>query len=80
MGHLEDNLLMFFTGYSRAASNVLNDQDKRNRSSDKKMLVQMHEVKASGERVIEILEDGDVDGFAAETNEHWHKKVNVSRV
>ena len=74
LGHLEDNLLMFFTGYSRAASNVLNDQDKRTRSSDKKMLVQMHEVKASGERVIEILEAGDVDGFAAETNEHWHKK------
>src|SRR5579863_976443 len=32
--NLEDNLLLFFTGYSRSASHILKEQDDRSRQSD----------------------------------------------
>ena len=45
---LEDNLLLFFTGYSRAASEILRDQDTRSRSHDTTMLEELHLVKRLG--------------------------------
>src|SRR5437016_12102376 len=33
--NLEDNLLLFFTGYSRSASTILKEQDDRSKKSDK---------------------------------------------
>src|ERR1700730_10919326 len=32
---LEDNLLLFFTGYSRSASSILQEQDRRSKKSDR---------------------------------------------
>jgi len=34
LANLEDNLLFFFTGYTRSASQILADQDRRTRSMD----------------------------------------------
>ncbi len=36
--NLEDNLLLFFTGYSRSASAILKEQDAKSKSDDKSML------------------------------------------
>src|SRR4051812_14790716 len=35
---LEDNLLLFFTGYSRSASNILREQDTRSKGCDQGMV------------------------------------------
>ena len=40
MFDLEDNLLLFFTGFSRSAGNILKDQQSRTRQSDSDMLSQ----------------------------------------
>ena len=47
---LEDNLLLFFTGFSRSASTILMDQDKRSKEMDEEMLNNMHYVKELGLR------------------------------
>src|SRR5262245_53181788 len=39
---LEDNLLLFFTGFSRSAGSILKDQDTRTRSSDNDMIANLH--------------------------------------
>ncbi len=36
--NLEDNLLLFFTGYSRSASAILKEQDQKSKSDDKSMI------------------------------------------
>jgi len=73
--NLEDNLLLFFTGYSRSASNILKDQDEKSRASNKEMIDNLHFVKDLGYQSQEALEIGDLHKFGELMNVHWeHKK------
>jgi D-glycero-alpha-D-manno-heptose-7-phosphate kinase len=75
MFDLEDNLLLFFTGYSRNASNILKDQHVRSQSNDPDMLRNLHYVKELGYRSKQALVSGDVLQFGELMHEHWeHKK------
>lgn len=72
---LEDNLLLFFTGFSRNAAHILEDQHKRSQQSDDDMLQNLHYVKELGERSRACLEAGDPASFGELMHEHWeHKK------
>jgi D-glycero-alpha-D-manno-heptose-7-phosphate kinase len=73
--NLEDNLLLFFTGYSRSASSILKEQDDRSKNSDKDMVENLHFIKDLGYQSKEALEIGDLIHFAELMNVHWeHKK------
>jgi D-glycero-alpha-D-manno-heptose-7-phosphate kinase len=75
MFDLEDNLLLFFTGFSRSASHILKDQNQRTKISDDIMLKNLHYVKDLGLRSKTALEGGDLNGFGELMHEHWeHKK------
>jgi D-glycero-alpha-D-manno-heptose-7-phosphate kinase len=75
MYNLEDNLLLFFTGYSRSASSILQEQDERSKQSDRSMVDNLHFVKELGYQSKEALEEGDLVRFAELMNVHWeHKK------
>lgn len=72
---LEDNVLLFFTGYSRSASGILNDQNTRTRDCDEAMLTNLHFVKALGYQSRDALVEGDPVRFGELMHEHWeHKK------
>ena len=68
---LEDNLLLFFTGYSRSASAILKDQKTRSEKADSAMIENLHRTKDLGLRSLDCLESGDTPGFAALMHEHW---------
>jgi D-glycero-alpha-D-manno-heptose-7-phosphate kinase len=75
MFDLEENLLLFFTGFSRSASGILKDQNTRSQSSDDEMLRNLHYVKELGYRSRVALESGNVIQFGELMHEHWeHKK------
>ncbi len=74
MTELEDRLLLFFTGYSRSAGHILQDQDSRTRAADADMIANLHEVKALGLRARETLEAGDLAAFGKQMDEQWHLK------
>lgn len=75
MYELEDNLLLFFTGFSRAAGSILADQKSRTQGSDSAMLDNLHYVKELGLRSKAALEGGDAPLFGELMHEHWeHKK------
>ncbi len=76
--NLEDNLLLFFTGYSRSASVLLKDQHERSLRHDATMLEALHATKALGRQSLEALECGDLDGFAALMDDHWQRKKRRS--
>lgn len=76
---LEDNLLLFFTGYSRSASAILKDQDDKSKSRNADMIANLHFVKELGIETRNALESGDLPKFAELMNVHWeHKKKRSS--
>ncbi len=75
---LEDNLLLFFTGYSRAASSILKEQDEKSKSKSKDMIENLHFVKDLGMKSRKALESGDLDEFGRLMNSHWENKKKRS--
>lgn len=72
---LEDNLLLFFTGFSRSAGSILQDQKQRTEQDDEAMLANLHYVKDLGVHSVHALEKGDAPAFGELMHEHWeHKK------
>lgn len=72
--NLEDNLLLFFTGYSRSASSILKDQDDKSKNRDQSMIDNLHFVKELGWQSKEALEAGDLTRFAELMRTHWEWK------
>jgi D-glycero-alpha-D-manno-heptose-7-phosphate kinase len=75
---LEDNLLLFFTGYSRSASKILQEQDAKSKQSDKAMVENLHLVKELGQRSQRALERDDLYEFARLMDVHWQRKKERS--
>jgi D-glycero-alpha-D-manno-heptose-7-phosphate kinase len=72
---LEDNLLLFFTGFARSASAILKDQHIRSTKNDAAMINNLHYIKDLGLRSKLSLEAGKAADFGALMHEHWeHKK------
>ncbi len=72
---LEDNLLLFFTGFSRSASEILKDQHIKSQKNDVDMLNNLHFVKQIGYQSKDALESGNTDKFGELMHQHWeHKK------
>jgi D-glycero-alpha-D-manno-heptose-7-phosphate kinase len=75
MHDLEDNLLLFFTGFNRNAGSILKDQHVRSQARDPDMLHNLDYVKSLGYRSKEALEAGDLPRFGELMHEQWeHKK------
>ena len=79
LANLEDNLLLFFTGFTRSASAILEEQDTRTRQQDAEMISQLHVVKQLGCESKAALERGDLRRFAELMHVHWEHKKARSR-
>lgn len=77
--NLEDNLLLFFTGYSRSASAILKEQDDKSKQADKAMVENLHFVKELGKQSQVALERNDLNEFARLMDVHWRRKKERSR-
>ena len=77
--NLEDNLLLFFTGYSRAASAILQEQDVRSKQADPVMTENLHFTKELGKQSQVALEAGDLEEFARLMDVHWQRKKERSK-
>lgn len=78
--NLEDNLLLFFTGYSRSASVILKEQNAKSHAKDQDMISNLHFIKELGFKSKEALENGDLHQFAELMNVHWNQKKKRSSV
>jgi D-glycero-alpha-D-manno-heptose-7-phosphate kinase len=77
--NLEDNLMLFFTKFTRSAGQILKDQDSRSRQGDPEMIENLHVVKQLGYESKAALEAGDLRAFAELMNVHWeHKKKRTA--
>ena len=71
----EDNLMLFFTGFTRSASGILRDQHVRSSGNDQAILDNLSFIKQLGYESKAALESGNLHEFARLMNVHWeHKK------
>jgi D-glycero-alpha-D-manno-heptose-7-phosphate kinase len=71
---LEDHLLLFFTGFSRSASDILKDQDQKTKQADASMVANLDYVKELGYRSKQAFESGKLNTFGEIMHEHWERK------
>jgi D-glycero-alpha-D-manno-heptose-7-phosphate kinase len=75
LNDLEDNLMVFFTGFYRSASSILREQDEKSKNDESEMLENLHFVRELGMKSEECLKAGKLREFADLMNLHWqHKK------
>jgi len=71
---LEENLLLFFTGYTRKTSDLLKDQVERSEVGNLEMTNNLNDVKVIGFDVRYDLERGNMMRFADRLNDDWELK------
>ena len=77
--NLEDNLLLFFTGYARSASAILKEQDDKSKMADAAMAENLHFIKDIGKQSQKALEAGDLEEFGRLMDRHWQRKKERSK-
>ena len=75
---LEEHLCLFFTGYSRNADQILEEQRTQSAGGDVDMIESLHGVKSIGLASLEALRQGDTTTFATLMNDHWEQKKRRS--
>lgn len=76
--NLEDNLMLYFTGYSHSAGDILDEQDKKSKSNNEEMMKNLDYVKQLGMDSKAALEKGDLRQFADIMKVHWEYKKKRS--
>jgi len=75
---LESNLLFFFTGKERSASEILQEQDDKSKQNDTAMIDNLHQIKDIGLKTRECLEKGNIDMLGELLHVHWETKKKRS--
>ncbi|MGD0972326.1 MAG: galactokinase [Desulfobaccales bacterium] len=75
---LHSRILLFFTGISRSANNILQAQKQDTEKNDKTVTDSLHKTKEMGFRVKEALLKGDLETFGQILHEHWENKKRRS--
>jgi D-glycero-alpha-D-manno-heptose-7-phosphate kinase len=77
--NLEDNLLLFFTGYARSASAILKEQDDKSKQADNAMTENLHFIKELGKQSQHALANGSLEEFGRLMDQHWKRKKERSK-
>jgi D-glycero-alpha-D-manno-heptose-7-phosphate kinase len=75
---MEEHLLLFSTGVSRSASEILKEQETRSRAKDQEMLENLHQVKELGLQSRAALEAQDLSELGRLMHVHWQRKKKRS--
>jgi D-glycero-alpha-D-manno-heptose-7-phosphate kinase len=78
LDRLRNNLLLFYTGEARAASDILADQVTRTEQGDEEMRANLDRTKEIGLESRDLLERGDLERFAELMHVHWENKQRRS--
>ena len=78
LNRLENNLVLFYTGKQRSASEILVEQDIRSKQDDAEMLENLHQIKEIGLETRKSLETNNLDMLGELFHFHWEKKKKRS--
>lgn len=75
---LHSRILLFFTGVSRSANNILQEQRRDTEKENAIVLDSLHHTKEMGYRVKKYLENADLEKFGHLLHDHWETKKRRS--
>ncbi len=75
---LESNTVMFFTGVTRSAGEILKQQDQKSKDLDADMLANLDRVRELGYRTRDAFLNGDLGTWGEIMLEHWQAKKRRS--
>jgi len=76
---LEDNLLLFFTGFTRSSSTILKKQDVDSKNNIHEMIENLKKIKKMGLEAKKLIENNDLKKYGELLNYHWKKKIERSK-
>ena len=76
---LEDNLLLFFTGFTRSSSTILKKQDVDSKNNIHEMIENLKKIKKMGLEAKKLIESNDLKKYGELMNYHWKKKIERSK-
>jgi len=79
LDQLESNLVFFFTGKERSASEILSEQEEKSKRDDPEVMQNLHQIKDIGLQVRKHLEEGDVNMLGELLHAHWEIKKKRSQ-
>jgi D-glycero-alpha-D-manno-heptose-7-phosphate kinase len=78
LDELEANLVIFYTGIERSASQVLTQQKATITQNKDAAVERMHRIKQLGYDTKKILLDGNIDAYGELLHEHWTNKRKLA--
>lgn len=75
---LESNIMLFYTGKERIASDILSTQDEKTKADDETTIKILHEIKDIGMETRKAFDKGDLDRFGELLDNHWKTKKRLS--
>lgn len=73
---LENRLLMFYTGQTRDANEILSEQSRK--ISENESTEYMHKIKQIGIAIERALRNGDINDFGSLLDDHWTMKKYIT--
>jgi D-glycero-alpha-D-manno-heptose-7-phosphate kinase len=71
--------MLFYTGRTRAASDILSQQKESSEKKDPRVMEALHAVKEMAQVVQEVLERGDLDALGEILHESWARKKRFAK-
>ena len=75
---LEQSLVIVYSGIERPARVVLGEQQARLDALEDDVVTRMHDIKAIGHEVRDLLVKGDLDRYGELLHDHWQKKRRLT--
>jgi D-glycero-alpha-D-manno-heptose-7-phosphate kinase len=75
---LNKNILIFFTGTTRSADEILREQEKGAKEAKAGVIDSMHYIKEIGYEILEAVETGNIDVVGQKFHDHWQYKKKIS--
>ena len=79
INELNENLVLFFTGYSRSSTEVLKDQDVKTKKLNYEMIENLNIIKKLGYQSRDALIKSDIEKFGKIMHDHWNIKKKRSK-
>jgi len=75
---LHNNIMLFYTGISRSASDILKEQNEKSKKNEEVTIETLHEIKRIGLETKKALEQGNIDKLGEYLDIHWNIKKKLS--
>lgn len=75
---IDENILLFFTGYTRSASEILKEQNTKTGDADEAMVANLKRVAELGKRSRQAFLSGRLGDWGEMMREHWEAKKKRS--